>query len=541
MTELPSAYGDTFCRDLLPPVTQQPILTSIEGVGHLNAAVELLDRTIAVHGADRPAVRSKDLCWTYGDLQKRVLALSAILVESWGLRAGNRVVLHGVNSPILLAAWLAVLRVGGVVVATPPLLKARELAPILDKARPTYVLCDASSKQEFELAGVTEDRIHALDTAVSEILEENVESGQIAAPPVCPTLADDVAIIAFTSGTTGVPKGAMHFHRDLLTIADRYAAQVVRLDKNDIVVGSPPIAFTFGLGALFIFPLRVGACTVLEAPCPPTALLDRVAEHRATVLFTAPTAYRTFLKSGQSEKLSTVRICVSAGEPLDARLWHSFESATGIRILDGLGSTEMLHIFVSNTPEDLTPGCLGHAVDGYVLETHDDAGKPTPRGVAGRLAVRGPIGCRYLDDARQTDTVRNGWNYTGDLARIDKVGRIWFVSRSDEMIVSAGHNISAAEVENVLLEESEVAECAVVGLSDAARGQIVTAYIVVGPGITPSQELVGQLKKSVKDKIAPYKYPRRIVFVESLPKTPTGKLRRRDLGALEHTSGQLCE
>jgi 2-aminobenzoate-CoA ligase len=410
-----------------------------------------------------------------------------------------------------------------------PLLRAGELATVAEIAAVDFALCDARFVDELTLSGIPNLRIveYGAEGGLTSAIE--TKSGVFA--PV-DTAADDVALLAFTSGTTGRPKATMHCHRDVLAIADTFSAHVLRPDSSDVFTGTPPLAFTFGLGGLVIFPLRVGASTLLIEKATPDELADLIAQHGVTVCFTAPTAYRAILAAGKADRLASVRRAVSAGEHLPAATWQAVLDATGIRIINGIGATELLHIFISAADEDIRPGSTGRAVPGYVAAVLDEQGQPQPPGTAGKLAVKGPTGCRYLADPRQRAYVRNGWNITGDTFVQDAEGYFWYQARNDDMIVSSGYNIAGPEVEEAVLAHPDISECGVVGLPDEARGQLVTAFVVLRAGAIGDDRFVQELQDFVKARIAPYKYPRRVVFLEHLPKTATGKLQRfklRDL------------
>ncbi len=440
---------------------------------------------------------------------------------------GNRVLLRAPNTNLMVAAYLAVIKAGGIAVATMPLLRARELGIIIDKARIDLALCDHRLLADLEAAGRTRDGLRIV--AMGGATEDDLLALMARATDdfdACATRADDVCLIAFTSGTTGEPKGTMHFHRDMLATCDTYGAHVLRARKDDVFIASPPIAFTFGLGAAVLFPLRVGASTILLEQASPEPLLDAIRTLRPTVCFTAPTAYRAMLGTMRPGDVASLRICVSAGETLPKPTWDAWHAATGIPIMDGIGSTEMLHIFIGAPVEKVRPGATGIPVPGYEAKLIDAHGNDLPRGSTGRLAVRGPTGCRYLADARQTDYVQNGWNITGDTYYQDADGYFWFQARSDDMILSSGYNISGPEVEAALLTHPDVAECAVVGAPDAARGMIAKAYVVLRHPDAAGPDLLRALQDHVKAEIAPYKYPRAIEFVVSLPRTGTGKLQR---------------
>ncbi|WP_067609141.1 benzoate-CoA ligase family protein [Nocardiopsis listeri] len=526
----PSAYEDTFTRDHLPPLEQWPLIEPLDVPRRLNCAEELLEGTIARHGADRRCVVGEHETLTYGELRDRVDRIAHVLVEERGLRPGERVLLRGPNAPWLAACWLAVLKAGGVVVTVLPVLRAGELTTILRSARVAHALCDARFLDDLDEAS----RRAGEDTAPSTL----VYAGQgpddlterVAAHPdpftAVRTAADDACMIAYTSGTTGDPKGCVHFHRDVLAIADTYSLQVLKPAPEDLFAGSPPFAFTFGLGGLLIFPLRAGAATVLLERPRPEALLDAVTERGATILFTAPTAYRAMLAGRGDRDLSTLRRCVSAGEHLPADTWRDWFEATGVRLLDGIGATEMLHIFISSTDDHMRPGSTGRPVPGFTAAVLDDKGDPVPDGEPGHLAVRGPVGCRYLNDPRQREYVRHGWNHTGDTYVRDEDGYFWYRARSDDMIVSAGYNIAPAEVEEALLTSPDVEEAAVVGVEDPERGLAVRAYVVPRPGPIADTDLADRLREHVRSRISPYKTPRSVVFVDELPRTPTGKLQR---------------
>ncbi|MEU2947311.1 AMP-binding protein [Nocardiopsis alba] len=524
-----TAHEDTFTRDHLPPPERWPVIEPLEYPERINCAEELLDGTIGRYGADRRCVVGADEELTYGGLRDRVDRIAHVLVAEQGVRPGERVLLRGPNSPWLAACWLAVLKAGGVVVTVLPVLRAGELTTILRAARVAHALCDAGCRDDLDEAA----RSLGADAPATLVYGGEGDDDltvRVAGRPgrfaAVPTAADDACMIAYTSGTTGTPKGCVHFHRDVLTIADTYSARVLRPTPDDLFAGSPPFAFTFGLGGLLIFPLRAGAATVLLERPRPEALMDAVVDHGVTVLFTAPTAYRTMLAGRAGRDLSSLRRCVSAGEHLPAATWHAWYEATGVRLLDGIGATEMLHIFLSSDDAHMRPGSTGRPVPGYTAAVLDDEGTPVPDGEPGHLAVRGPVGCRYLDDDRQTEYVRHGWNHTGDTYVRDEDGYFWYRARSDDMIVSAGYNIAPAEVEEALLSSPEVVEAAVVGVEDPERGPIVRAYVVLEPGIEADDGTAERLREHVRSRISPYKAPRSVVFVPALPRTATGKLQR---------------
>jgi len=528
-TRIDARARDNFARDNLPPHEQWPDLL-LEGLHYpdqLNCVTALLEQQILAGNGARPCLRSPIEAWTYADLHARVNRIANVLTRQLGVIPGNRVLLRAPNTPMMVAAYLAVIKAGGIAVATMPLLRAGELQTIIDKARLALALCDHRLLADLRTAqqSCADLRTVAMGSKEPDDLLAMMadEADSFSARP---TRADDVCLIAFTSGTTGEPKGTMHFHRDMLATCDTYGAQVLRARPDDIFIGSPPIAFTFGLGAAVLFPLRVGASSILLEQASPEQLLEAIRNMRPTICFTAPTAYRAMLGRMQPGDVGSLRICVSAGEPLAKTTWDAWHTATGISIMDGIGATEMLHIFIGASVDQIRPGATGIPVPGYEAKLIDEDGKDLPRGSTGRLAVRGPTGCRYLADARQTQYVINGWNVTGDTYHQDADGYFWFQARSDDMILSSGYNISGPEVEAALLTHPAVAECGVVAAPDAARGMIVKAYVVLHDPDTENAELVQALQDHVKAAIAPYKYPRAIEFVPSLPRGGTGKLQR---------------
>ena len=525
----PSAHVDTFCRDSLPPPEQWPDLLfrlpELQYPQRLNCAEVLLAGTIAEHGPDRRCLVWPGGGWTYGELQEKAAAVAHVLVEDLGLVPGNRVLLRGPNNPWLVASWLGVLTAGGVAVATMPVLRPGELRSIADGTKPGFALCDARFADDLLAAGIPGLRTLLFGGGGADDLAARAASRRAPFPAV-PTAADDVALLAVTSGTTGVPKTTAHFHRDVLAIDDTFARHVLKPVPDDLFLGSPPLAFTYGLGAEVVFPLRAGAASLLVERPTPEVVADAVAEHGVTVLFTAPTAYRAMLGAGKAAALAGLRRCVSAGEALPRSVSDAFHRATGLRIIDGIGATEMLHIFISAADDDVRPGSTGRAVPGYEAAVLDAAGRPVPDGLPGRLAVRGPTGCRYLADPRQQAYVQGGWNLTGDTYRRDEDGYFWYLARSDDMIISAGYNIAGPEVENALLTSPDVVECGVVAKPDPDRGQVVAAYVVLRPGVPADAATAAQLQELVKRQIAPYKCPRVVEFLPALPRTPTGKLQR---------------
>ncbi len=528
MELLPSAHIDTFCRDNLPPYQQWPeLLFSLPALNYperLNCAEALLDASVTRYGADRPCLLTSSETWTYGDLLRHANQIARVLCEDLGLVPGNRVLLRGPNSPWLIAAWFAVLKAGGVAVTTMHLLRSSEISALAALTKPDFAVCDDRYLADLAAA------VPGLPTLVyGDSSADDLMSRSEAKPPsftAVATAADDVALLAPTSGTTGVPKITAHFHRDVLAINDTFGRHTLAARPGDVFTATPPLGFTFGLGGLAIFPLSAGAAVLLIERATPDGLADVIADRRVTTLFTAPTMYRALLATGKNQALTSLRTCVSAGEHLPATVWQDFHTETGVRIVDGIGCTELLHIFISATPDRIRPGATGQAVPGYRAAVLDEEGHPVPDGVAGRLAVKGPTGCRYLSDERQRRYVIDGWNITGDTYVRDADGYFWYQARSDDMIVSSGYNIAGPEVEQALLGHPDVLEAGVVGAPDPLRQTIVKAYVVLRNGVSPGPDKAAELQDFTKQAIAPYKYPRSIEFVESLPRTVTGKIQR---------------
>lgn len=529
-----TAHADQFARTRLPPAELLPDflfeLPELQYPDRINCGVTLLDDAVAQgHGA-RIAMYSEAGNWSYAELLERTNRIANVLAEDLGIVPGNRVLLRAPNNPMLAACWLAVMKAGAIAVTTMPMLRAKELAVIAEQAQIDHALCDARLFQELRLAAEAGGRLRRVVTFGDGELE-TLMSRRSATFRNADTSRDDVCLFAFTSGTTGVPKATMHFHRDVLAMCEVVGRRLLELRTDDICVGSPPLGFTFGLGALLVFPLGCRAATVLVEQPTPDNLLSAVQKFGATTLFTAPTAYRNLAATVSSYDVSSLRHCISAGEPLPKSTSDAWYAATGLRIIDGIGATEMIHIFISAKGAEIRPGATGRPLPGYracVLDEHD---RPLPPGQAGRLAVKGPTGCRYLDDGRQRSYVRSGWNVTGDVYFVDEDGYFWFQARADDMIISGGYNIAGPEVEAALAGHPAVKECAVIGVPDEARGQIVKACIVTNDGYTPGPALAKDLQDFAKQAIAPYKYPRAIEFMQALPKTQTGKVQRHELRA----------
>ena len=531
----PSGHVDDFARRNLPPPGQWPQLLldrpEFKYPDYLNAAVELTDRIVAQGMGDRIALIGNGRQRTYKELTDWSNRLAHALVENYGVKPGHRVLIRSGNNPALVAAWLAATKAGAVVVNTMPMLRAGELTKIVDKAEISLALTDSRIADELVACAKTSKFLKQV-VNFDGTQNHDAELDRIALnKPVrfdaVKTGRDDVALLGFTSGTTGEPKATMHFHRDLLIVADGYAREVLKVTPDDVFVGSPPLAFTFGLGGLAIFPLRFGATATLLENAAPSEMIRIIETYKATICFTAPTAYRAMMAAmDKGADLSSLRLAVSAGETLPAPVFESWTRKTGKPILDGIGSTELLHIFITNRTGSAVGGTTGTPVAGYEAKIVDEEMNELPAGQVGKLAVRGPTGCRYLADSRQTKYVRDGWNITGDAFVSDENGRLSFVARADDMIVSAGYNIAGPEVETALLGHPDVAECAVIGAPDEERGQIVSAFIVLKQGARSDDVEVKLLQDHVKATIAPYKYPRAIAFVEALPKTQTGKIQR---------------
>ncbi len=525
----PTAHRDTFARDHLPPRHLWPDLLLSGDFAYpprLNCATELLDKTVEA-GPDRVLFHTADGTQTYAAFRAEVNRIAHVLRDDLGLVPGNRVLLRGPNTPRLAACWFAVVKAGGICVTTMPLLRAYELTYTVEKARISHALCDARFRDELEK---TEAETLGTVAYLLSDADDGLEARMTTKPDTfeaVDTAADDVVLIAFTSGTTGDAKATVHVHRDVLAICDAFPASCLGLRPDDVVIGSPPLGFTFGLGGDLLFPMRVGASAAFIEKPSVESILQTAHDFGATVCFTSPTAYRAMLPRLGEFDVASLRLCVSAGEPLPAPTFHAWHEATGLEIIDGIGSTEMLHIFLSNRDGSARPGTTGTPIPGYQAKVVDEAGDEVTPGTVGLLAVRGPTGCRYLDDeARQREYVRDGWNYPGDAYLVDEDGYFHYQSRSDDMIITSGYNVSGLQIESVLLRHPAVGECGVVGVPDEARGHLVKAFVVLREGAEPGEALVKELQDFVKAEVAPYKYPRAVAFLEALPRTQTGKLQR---------------
>lgn len=530
----PSAQPDRFVHDRLPPAQQWPQLRydlpELQLPARCNVVEELLDKAQEKGWGQRPLLRSGRIVLSYEDVRERVDRICRVLVEDLGLVPGNRVLLRGGNSIGMALAWLGVVKAGGVAVATMPLLRASELGDIIDKAQPSLALCDGRLLEELEAARRERPVLHtvvafnAADAPGSLAVRASAKDGGF---PACPTAADDIALLAFTSGTTGKPKAAVHTHGDVLAACETWPRHVLKATPDDIVVGSPPLAFTFGLGGLLVFPMWSGSSVYFhDGPYTPELLVKTINEVGATICYTAPTFYRQMAPFARAQGFGRLRICVSAGEGLPDATRQLWKDATGIEMLDGIGATEMFHIFISSAGQDVRRGAIGRVVPGYAAKVVGPDGQELPRGTVGKLAVIGPTGCKYMDDARQANYVKDGWNYPGDAFVQDADGYFFYQARADDMIITAGYNVGGPEVEDALLKHPAVAECGVVGKPDEERGMIVKAFCVLKPGHVGDAAMVKSLQEHVKSIIAPYKYPREIEFVASLPRTETGKLQR---------------
>lgn len=533
MDLLPSAHVDTFSRDNLPPPDQWPdfLLDGFDYPDHLNAAVELTDRMVEQGFGDHVALIGNGRRRTYKELSDWTNRLAHALAEDYGVKPGNRVLIRSANNPAMVACWLAATKAGAVVVNTMPMLRAGELSKIVDKAQVSLALCDTRMMDEIVAcakASPSLEQVIGFDGTANHDAElDRAGLDKAVSFDAVQTSRDDVALLGFTSGTTGEPKATMHFHRDLMIIADGYAKEVLGVTPDDVFVGSPPLAFTFGLGGLAVFPLRFGAtATLLETASPPN-MIEIIETYKATVCFTAPTAYRAMMRAmDEGADLSSLRVAVSAGETLPGPVFEEWKAKTGKEMLDGIGSTELLHIFISNRFGSAAPAQTGSPVTGYQAIVVDETMTEVARGTIGKLAVKGPTGCRYLNDDRQANYVRDGWNLTGDSFIQDEAGVFHFAARSDDMIISSGYNIAGPEVEAALLSHADVAECAVIGMADEDRGQIVQAHVVLIGDVSADSDCIKRLQDHVKQVIAPFKYPRSVVFTSALPKTQTGKIQR---------------
>ena len=522
-------YEDNFAHNSLPAPELQPdyIFENLPQFQHpeiLNCVERLLDFHIKNGHGNATCIQTFEEKWTYNDLYEKANQIAHVLIDDLGLKSGNRVLIRSANNPMMVACWYAVLKAGGIVVATMPLLRSKELTTIIDCAEISHVLCDSSLSEEMELVDspFLRNSCYFRNSELEDLMQSKPKTFNN-----YHTKSDSVAIIGFTSGTTGLPKMTAHYHKDILNICEAFPPYSLQPTSSDVFTGSPPLGFTFGLGGLVLFPMYFGASTFLIEKPTPDLLLQAIQDYKVTVCFTAPTAWRIITTKVKEYDISSLRKCVSAGETLPLKVWEDWYNATGLKIIDGIGATEMLHIFISSNEENMKPGSTGVAVTGYEAKIIDLEGNEVPRNTPGRLAVRGITGCKYLNrEEKQLEYVENGWNLTGDIFRQDEDGYFWFVARGDDMIISSGYNIAAIEVESVLLTHEEILECAVVGLPDEERGMLVCAHIVLKEKHKATDELAKAIQLWFKEVAAPYKYPRVINFMENLPKTETGKIQR---------------
>ncbi len=533
-----TSHADTFVFDNLPPKEEWPELSfdlpQLNYPENLNVAYELLDKAVEEGFGDKVAILSSSQNFTYKQVQKKANQVAKVLVEDFGLKSGNRVLLRGPNNPMMAICWFGILKAGFVAVTTMSMLRAHELKAIVEKGQISFAITDIRLEKELTLCQKNTERLETIITFGKGGILEGKMDKKDGMFENANTQATDPALLAFTSGTTGDPKACIHFHNDIMSMAHTFSTETLKSTKDEVFAGTPPIAFTFGLGAVIVFPFHARATTVLDETPNPRAILKAIETFNITTLFTAPTAYRTMLEGIDDHDISSLKKCISAGEALSKATSDFWFKETGLRLIDGIGATELIHIFISASGGDIRPGSTGKPVPGYIATILDEEGKTLPPGKIGKLAVKGPTGCKYLDDARQKTYVKGGWNLTGDAYQMDEGGYFWFEARADDMIISSGYNIAGPEVEEALLIHPSVADCAVIGAPHEERGSIVKAYIVLGPEIEETDELKAELQNFTKAAIAPYKYPRLISFVSELPKTQTGKTQRFKLRELEN-------
>jgi len=521
-------YTDNFAHDNLPSIDLQPdYLCDLPQFQHpemLNCVERLLDNHIKKGNGDAVCIRTFEESWTYNNLFEKANQIAHVFIDDLGLVSGNRVLLRSANNPMMVACWFAVLKAGGIVVSTMPLLRSKELTTIIDCAEISIAISDSDlademNQVESKFLKITSFFRNGDLDKLTQYKPKNFENYH--------SKADSVCLIGFTSGTTGLPKMTAHYHKDILNICEAFPVYSLQPTKDDIFIGSPPLGFTFGLGGLVLFPMYFGASTFLIEKPSPDLLLKAIQEYKVTICFTAPTAWRVLTTKLNEFNVSSLRKCVSAGETLPLQVWHDWYDATGLKIIDGIGSTEILHIFISSNEENMIPGATGLPILGYEAKIIDENGNELPINESGKLAIKGITGCKYLNrEEKQKEYVQNGWNITGDIFKKDDNGYYWFVARGDDMIISSGYNIAAIEVESVLLTHEDILECAVVGLPDEERGMLVCAHIVLKDNNKASVEFKKTIQQWFKQVAAPYKYPRVINFIESLPKTETGKIQR---------------
>ena len=520
-------FTDNFAHEHLPSTDLQPDyvfldLPQFNRPEMLNCVDKLLDNHIKEGRGNIPCIRTFDTTWTYNDLHVKANQIAHVLVDDLGLVSGNRVLIRSANNPMMVACWFAIVKAGGIVVATMPLLRSKELTTIINCAEISHVLCDNTLQEDMNL--VQSDFLKR--TSFYDELENLMQSKSKVFDNYH-SKSDSIALIGFTSGTTGLPKMTSHYHKDILNICEAFPPFSLQITQKDIFTGSPPLGFTFGLGGLVLFPMYFGASTFLIEKPTPEMLLQAIQEHKITICFTAPTAWRVITSKVTDFDISSLRKCVSAGETLPLKVWQDWYEATGLKIIDGIGATEMLHIFISSNEKNMKPGATGVAITGYEAQIIDSNGNEVPKNDPGRLVVRGITGCKYLNRTeKQKEYVEMGWNVTGDIFRQDEDGYFWFVARGDDMIISSGYNIAAIEVESVLLTHKDILECAVVGLPDEERGMLVCAHIVLKEKRKATDNMRNNIQHWFKEVAAPYKYPRVIYFTDALPKTETGKIQR---------------
>ena len=542
-------------EEYLPPEEMRPEkVYSIPEVqdypARLNPARELLDRNVEEGRGGKPALLFQDRVITYGALAEQANRLGNVLA-SHGVEEEDRVVILSPNQPLSLVANFAALKLGAVPVPASPLLSPPEVSwvinnsearallvhtamlPLVEKARPEFssepvVLGLAPPSDELSKADVESvlPLMEKADAALEAVLREK----------------DRVGILLYTSGTTGKPKGVVHLVEEILAVADTFGHYGWKLRDDDVVFSPAPLAFAAGYGAMAIIPFRFGAAVSIMPRFEPEAAFETVQQHHATVLTILPTSYRKMLQVEGAEKrfdLSSVRMCTGGGEALTAETYGQWLDRFGLEIFEGFGTTEMFYVFVSvAVTEKAKPGSIGTPVPGYEVKVVSEEGNEVGPGEIGRMVAKGPTGTLYwrpqeengrLMESQRHAVVGKGWNVVGDYLYGDEDGYFWFVSREDDLIKSSGYRIGPEEIEMVILKHPAVADAGVIGVPDPVRGQNTKAFVVLTEGYAPSGELKQEIIDFCRNDIAVYKLPREVEFVETLPRTVTGKLLRRVL------------